>query len=66
MRTILPPHIARIDQPLVSLVDQSGGLQGVAGALSPHTAMREAVQLLINEWIEPIERLQIAATPGQE
>jgi hypothetical protein len=40
MRPVLPGGIG-IDQPQVSLIDKSGGLQGVARVLEAHVAMSQ-------------------------
>jgi hypothetical protein len=63
MRAILPPHLPHIDQPDKGLVDQRGGLQGVADAFVRHVAACEAAQLVMDERHQPFQRGLIAAAP---
>ena len=55
-----------VDQSQIDLIDESRGLEGVAGTLTSHHAFREPVQLVMHEWYELLERRLIAAGPGQQ
>ena len=64
MRAILPAHRALPDQAQINLVDQRAGLQRVSGALPPQVAVRQAMQFLVNQRHQPVERRAIPAAPG--
>src|ERR1019366_3249925 len=66
MRAILPLHAPVIHQPHVSFINQGGGLQAVAVALAPHEAVRQAMQLFINDGGPPFERVLVSVAPGAE
>ena len=61
VRPVLPPHLRRIHQSQIGLVNQRGGLQAVAGPLAAHIAVREAAQLRIDQWDQAIERSLVSA-----
>ena len=46
---ILPLHALDFDEPEVGLVHERRGLNSLAGALVPHGALRDALQLFVNE-----------------
>jgi hypothetical protein len=66
MRAILPPHLARINQPQIGLVDQRRGLQRVARLLAVHVVSGQSAQLFINQRHELLQRQLIASAPGQQ
>ena len=66
VRAVLPTHAALVNESHVSFVDERGGLQSVVGALAAHVAVREPVQLLLNEREQLVERRPVAAAPGEE
>ena len=45
----LPDRLRIIDQPQVGFVENSGGLQGVPGALPAHVMMGEPVQFQLHQ-----------------
>ena len=53
-----------IDQPEVRLVDERAGLQGMIRAFTPHQAMRDAVQFMMDDLDETIEGRGVAAPPA--
>jgi hypothetical protein len=66
MSTVLPLYLARINQPQVSLVDESRGLQCVSRAFVAQVAPRDEPQLGIDEWNQSLERCLIAIAPGKQ
>src|SRR5262245_37643670 len=66
MGAVLPVHALVVDQAHVSLVDQRGGLQAVAGALAFHVAVREVAKLLVHDRRQLSERALIATAPRAE
>src|SRR5688572_2811867 len=56
MRSILPIHLALVDQSHVRLVNQRCGLKGVIGAFVLQLARRNAAELRIYKWQQPVER----------
>ena len=66
MCAILPVHALVIDQAHVGFIDQGRGLETVAGALAFHVAPRQAVQFVINDGGQPLERALISVAPGAQ
>src|SRR5215510_10388155 len=66
VRTILPLNIFLIYQPQVCFVDERGGLQRMARALTIHMALRHPPQFLINQRHQLVEGILISASPGAE
>lgn len=60
MAAVFPGALRRI-QPQVNFVHQCSRLQCVAASLPPQLRRREAVQLAVDQRIEPLERLPLAA-----
>jgi len=58
-----PIDVALVDQSQIHLVNQGGGLKGVADALAAQPTGRYPAQLLVDQWQQPIERALVAATP---
>ena len=48
MSAVPPAHVVGINQLEVSLIDQRGGLEGVAGPFSSHVALRQSVQFPVH------------------
>src|SRR2546427_6639695 len=66
MGAILPMHALIIHQAHVGLIDQSGRLENVAGALAIHVAVGQAVEFTINDGGQPLERALVSIAPGAE
>ena len=66
MRSIAPRHPAQVDQLHVNLVDEGGRLQGLPGALPCHLPVRPAMEFLIHERRQLLERLLISLAPGPQ
>src|ERR1700674_832096 len=66
MGAVLPAYVLPVNQPKVGLVDQRTRLQGVPGALVAKVMVRQAVQLLIDQWGQFFECRLVALTPGDE
>ena len=54
-----------LNQMLVGLMDQRGGLEDVARALMKHVLMSPLAQFAIDERDQPFKRTLIALAPGQ-
>ena len=63
---VLPARLALVDQPQVGLVDEGGGLQGVAGVLAPEVALGLAVQLVVDDGHELVQGGGVTTAPGLE
>ena len=50
----------------VGLVYKGCGLQAVTGALATHVAAGEAVEFVINDGGQPVERGSISVAPGSK
>ena len=55
-----------VDESHVSFVHQGCGLQAVTGALATHVAAGEAVEFVINDGGQPVERGSISVAPGSK
>src|ERR1700730_3771240 len=66
MCAVLPAHVLPVNQPNVGLVDQRARVQGVPGALVAKVVVRQAVQLLIDQWGQFFECRLVAITPGNQ
>src|ERR1700722_3716291 len=66
MGAILPFHALIIRQAQVGFIYQSRGLQTVTGALPPHVAARQPVELCINDGGQLFERALVSAAPSTE
>src|SRR5689334_13181510 len=67
MRTVLPWSAFGADEAEIRLVDERRALQGVAGTLASQKALRETVQLAIDERHEAIQRVRVTGfRPNQE
>jgi len=66
VRAVLPPNPARIDQSQICFVDERRRLERVAGTFSGHVAMRQPMQLAVNQRHQSIQRLLIALIPRQQ
>jgi len=64
--SILPLHALVIYKAHIGFVDESRGLEAVAGALAPHVAAGQAVELLINDGREFFQGGLIAFAPGAQ
>src|SRR5262245_13179380 len=63
MHPILPVDLPLIDEPDEHLVHKGRRLQGVIGPLAPKLAGRNAPELRIDEWQQPVERSPVTAAP---
>ena len=66
MSSILPLHLANINQAQVSLIHESSGLQAVAVPLALHVPAGEAAKFAVNNRCELIESRGVAGAPGLE
>jgi hypothetical protein len=66
VRAILPLDILSVDQSQIGLIHQGRGLKAVAGPLSLHAPPGDAVQLLLHQRNEPLQRGLVAPSPCQE
>src|SRR5882762_9724708 len=66
MCAALPAHVLPVNQPKVGLVDEGTHLQGVPGLLMSQVVVRQAVQLLINQWRQFFECRLVTIAPGDE
>jgi hypothetical protein len=66
MGAVLPTHVRLIHQANIGLVDQRGGLKGVAFPFTIHETAREPVKLVVDEWVQLVERFLITTTPFDE
>ena len=66
MSSILPLHLANINQAQVSLIHESSGLQAVAVPLALHVPAGEAVKFAVHDRCELIESRGVAGAPGLE
>jgi hypothetical protein len=66
VRAVGPLNVSLIDEPDVSFVDQSRGLQSVTFALTAHVAARKAMEFVVDKRIQLIERGLVSFTPRGE
>lgn len=66
MRTVLPIDFPQVEELHVDLVNESGVLQDVIGFFPGHVALRETVQLFVNEGGQMVERLAVSAAPSAQ
>src|SRR5262245_56500842 len=67
MCSILPTHMALVDEPKVDLMDERRRLKRVVYALTSKLAGRDAPELVIDERQQLFERSGVASTPvGQQ
>ena len=66
LRAILPVSGALIDEAQVRLVNQSGGLKGMAVRFPAHCVRGDTAQLVVYERYELIRRSTVALTPRLE
>ena len=52
-----------VDQSKIGFVDQCSRLEAVAGTFTDHAAPRDPVQLVVNEWNQPLEGPLVAFSP---
>src|SRR6266508_1297673 len=62
----LPDRLRVIDQPKVGFVENGGGLQGVAGALTAHVMVGEPVQFGLHQRKQLLQRSSVSAAPLTE
>lgn len=66
MRAIVPRDVGEAVEAEVSLIDECGWLERVAGALGAQVAGRDRAQLRINERKKTLESAVIPLLPGPE
>jgi hypothetical protein len=66
MSPVLPLHSVVIHQAHVGFIDQRGRLEAVAGALTTHVAVRQAVELRIDDRRQLVEGELVSVAPGTE
>ncbi len=63
MAAVLPARLVLPEQPKADLVDEGGRLKHAIRALAGQVARRHAVQLVIDEWQQPLECVLVAVAP---
>jgi hypothetical protein len=66
VRAILEARALPLDESQVSLVDERGGLEGVARTLAREVAAREAPEFGVDDGDEAFERGLVAVALGRE
>ena len=66
MHSIVPLDRLPVDETDIGFVDERGCLQAVPHALSRHAALRDPVELLMDERNQPLESSLVALTPLQQ
>jgi hypothetical protein len=66
MRPVLPVHPPDVDQAQIRLVHERRGLEAVPGALPGHAALRDPMELPLDQRDEARQRLCVATPPRQE
>ena len=66
MVAILPIHSVDVNQAEIDFIDQGAWLKAVAGAFAGHAAARNAMELVMHERNELIERRPISTAPREE
>ena len=61
---VRPVHLPLVDQPEIRLVDERGGLQGVAGALTGQKRARQSPQLVVDERQHLVAGVLVAPATG--
>ena len=64
MGAMLPIDLFKVHQAEVDLVDESGGLESVAGALAGHVPLHHPAEFVINVGDEAVECGAITLAPG--
>jgi hypothetical protein len=64
MPTILPVCYSGIDKPQIRFVDKCRGLEGMAAFFASHVMVSSAVEFVVDERNQPLQRLPIASAPG--
>ncbi len=64
LRPALPADLPPPHQPQVELVDQGGGLEGVAGPLAHEVGPSQAPQVVHDQRNQSLQGLRVAAAPG--
>ena len=63
MGAVLPMRMGLVRELKVSVVEQRGGLQGVAGSLPAHVMVRQTLELRLDERDELLQRADVSAAP---
>ena len=66
LRPIAPGHFMLIDEPEINFVHQGGRLQRVVRAFPAKETDRLPMQLLVNQRKQRLERVSVAAGPGDK
>ena len=66
MRTVLPLHLADVDEPEIRLVDEGCRLKRVAHPLVPHVTAGNAAKLRMDDGNELLERRLVPLPPRDE
>jgi hypothetical protein len=66
LRSVLPRHTCRIDEPEICLVDECRGLERVPGTFVAHRKLRLPPELRVNDGQQCIKRLGVASAPGEQ
>src|SRR5262249_21277145 len=66
MGSVLPAYLPHIYQPQVDLIDERGGLQGMACGFAGHIALCRLVQLVVHKRRKLFQRLFVPVNPSAE
>jgi hypothetical protein len=66
MRPVLPFDEFPFDQPEIRLIDEDRCLEALARALSRHAALRDLVELPVDEWNQLLEGTLVAPLPFEK
>lgn len=66
MTAVLPPHLVPAEQPKANLVDERGCLHRHGRSLAGKVADGHPVQLVVDEWNQPLERALVAIGPDAQ
>lgn len=62
---IVPSNPIDIDQSHIGLMDQAGGVQGVANSLTTQSSVGQLLQLLVEDMHDAVEGLPVPSPPTQ-
>ena len=66
MRTVLPLHLVRVDQPQIRFVDERRRLEAVAAAFACDASARDLMELTLNERNQSVKGGLVALPPFQQ
>ena len=66
VRAVVPRHCFAVNQADIGLVDERGRLQTVPCSLARHATSRNAMEFLVDERDQLLERTLVALSPSQQ